>query len=100
MPKRIVFTGGSGRIGRHVVPYLLSHGYQVLNLDRVPLDHANVPTVITDLAGSGGKTDPDLAHWMLRIIVSFLTDPGADEAEERRLLSRFLPQSTAVTVGR
>jgi len=45
-------------------------------------------TMITDLAG---KTDPDLARWMLRLIVSFLTDPGADEAEERRLLERFLP---------
>ncbi|MEU6133446.1 helix-turn-helix domain-containing protein [Nocardioides sp. NPDC047086] len=34
--------------------------------------------------------DPDLADWVLRIILSFLTDPGDDEAQERRLLERFL----------
>jgi AcrR family transcriptional regulator len=34
--------------------------------------------------------DPDLAAWLLRITLSFLADPGADEAAERRLLERFL----------
>jgi len=43
--------------------------------------------------------DPDLADWVLRIILSFLTDPGDDEAQERRLLERFLrsPGRDAVT---
>ena len=40
---------------------------------------------------SPGTEDPDLADWVLRIILSFLTDPGDDEAQERRLLERFLP---------
>ena len=44
MAKRIVFTGGSGKAGKHVVPYLLSHGYEVLNLDLRPLDHPGVHT--------------------------------------------------------
>jgi nucleoside-diphosphate-sugar epimerase len=51
--KRIVFTGGSGRIGRHVVPYLLSRGHQVLNLDLAPLDCPGVTTVHAELADSG-----------------------------------------------
>ena len=53
MSKRIVFTGGSGKAGRHVVPYLLNKGHQVLNLDLVPLECPGVNTLITDLTDSG-----------------------------------------------
>ncbi|WP_375450353.1 NAD-dependent epimerase/dehydratase family protein [uncultured Devosia sp.] len=53
MSKRIVFTGGSGKAGRHVVPYLLDRGHEVLNLDLVPLNHPGVNTVVTDLTDSG-----------------------------------------------
>ncbi|TPL01060.1 MULTISPECIES: NAD(P)-dependent oxidoreductase [unclassified Mesorhizobium] len=53
MGKRIVFTGGSGKIGRHVIPYLLKRGHQVLNLDLAPLDVPSVDTVITNLADAG-----------------------------------------------
>ena len=52
MGKRVVFTGGSGKAGRHVVPYLQQRGHQVLNLDRVPLDLPGVNTLIVDLADS------------------------------------------------
>ena len=31
--KRILFTGGSGKAGRHVVPWLLDAGYRVVNVD-------------------------------------------------------------------
>jgi len=34
--------------------------------------------------------DPDRARWMLRIVLSFLTDPGVDEADEHRLIQRFV----------
>lgn len=53
MTKRIVFTGGSGKAGRHVVPYLLGRGHEVFNLDLVPLDHPGVNTLQTDLTDSG-----------------------------------------------
>ena len=36
--KRIVFTGGSGKAGRHAVPHLLAKGYAILNVDLKPLD--------------------------------------------------------------
>ena len=36
--KRIVFTGGTGKAGRHAVPHLVAHGYCVLNVDLKPLD--------------------------------------------------------------
>lgn len=51
--KRIIFTGGSGKAGRHVIPYLLSKGHSVLNLDLVPLAHPSVYTLKTDLTDAG-----------------------------------------------
>ncbi|KAL9137051.1 MAG: hypothetical protein Q9175_001729 [Cornicularia normoerica] len=51
--KRIVFTGGSGKAGRHVIPYLLSKGHSVLNLDLIPLPHPSVYTLKTDLTDAG-----------------------------------------------
>ena len=36
---RILFTGGSGKAGRHVVQYLLDQGYDILNIDTKPLDN-------------------------------------------------------------
>ena len=53
MGKRIVFTGGSGKVGRYVVPYLMERGHKVLNLDLKPLDAPGVNTVVVDLADSG-----------------------------------------------
>jgi nucleoside-diphosphate-sugar epimerase len=53
--KRIVFTGGSGKAGRHVIPELLRRGHEVLNLDltEFPDPEANVFTLKTDLTDSG-----------------------------------------------
>ena len=53
MTKRVMFTGGSGKAGKHVVQYLVEHGYQVLNLDAKPLDNPKVRTLITDITDSG-----------------------------------------------
>jgi len=51
--KRIVFTGGSGKAGRHAVAYLVSRGHEVLNVDLAPLDEPGVNTLIADLSDSG-----------------------------------------------
>ena len=53
MPKRIMFTGGTGKAGRHAVKYLVDSGYDVLNLDLKPLDNPKVRTLITDITDSG-----------------------------------------------
>ena len=53
MGKRIMFTGGSGKAGRHVVQDLVDHGYEVLNLDMAPLDNPKVRTLKTDITDSG-----------------------------------------------
>ncbi len=53
MGKRILFTGGAGKAGRHVVPYLVDAGYEVHNLDLVPLDHPGVSNLIVDITDAG-----------------------------------------------
>lgn len=53
MTKRIIFTGGTGKAGRHAVPHLLAKGYSVLNVDLKPFDHPGVNTLITDITDSG-----------------------------------------------
>jgi nucleoside-diphosphate-sugar epimerase len=54
---RILFTGGSGKAGRHVVPYLMARGHRVLNLDRVALDHPGAETRIADITDAGAVHD-------------------------------------------
>jgi nucleoside-diphosphate-sugar epimerase len=53
MTKRIVFTGGTGKAGRHAVPYLAAKGYTILNVDLKPLALAGVNTLIADMTDSG-----------------------------------------------
>ncbi|CAD6589610.1 MAG: hypothetical protein TREMPRED_005443 [Tremellales sp. Tagirdzhanova-0007] len=52
---RIVFTGGSGKAGRHVIPYLVSQGHEILNLDLVdfPDPSLGVYTMKCNLVDSG-----------------------------------------------
>ena len=51
--KRILFTGGSGKAGKHVIPYLIDQGHHVMNVDLVPLDHPGVDNLIVDITDSG-----------------------------------------------
>ena len=50
---RILFTGGAGKAGRHVVPYLIGCGHRVVNIDKVPLEHPGVDNLIADITDSG-----------------------------------------------
>lgn len=51
--KRILFTGGSGKAGKHVVPYLLDRGHRVVNVDLTPLVHPGVDNLTADITQSG-----------------------------------------------
>lgn len=51
--KRILFTGGSGKAGKHVIPYLLDQGHRVMNVDLVPLDYPKVDNLIADITDAG-----------------------------------------------
>lgn len=55
--KRVLFTGGSGKAGRHVVPHLLDRGHRVVNVDLTPLAHPGVDNLTADIADSGQMFD-------------------------------------------
>ncbi|PZQ99880.1 MAG: nucleoside-diphosphate-sugar epimerase [Cereibacter sphaeroides] len=65
MGKRIVFTGGTGKAGRHAVPHLLSRGHKILNVDLKPLDCPGVNTLVADLTDSGETFNALSAHFGL-----------------------------------
>ncbi|KAF2722105.1 UDP-glucose 4-epimerase [Polychaeton citri CBS 116435] len=75
--KRVVFTGGSGKAGRHVIPELIKRGYSVLNLDLVdfPFPEHNVFTLKTDLTDSGQVFNALTTHYNFSGY-----DQGASEA--------------------
>ncbi len=50
---RILFTGGSGKAGREVLPYLVAQGHRVMNVDLVAFDHPGVDNLIADITDSG-----------------------------------------------
>lgn len=50
---RILFTGGSGKAGRHVVRHLAEEGHSILNADLAPLGHPGVHDLITELTDPG-----------------------------------------------
>ncbi|KAI5921869.1 UDP-glucose 4-epimerase [Camillea tinctor] len=68
--KRIVFTGGSGKAGRHVIPELVKRGHQVLNVDLDPLPtpdgkglNHDVFTLRADLTDSGQTFNALTTHF-------------------------------------
>ena len=50
---KIFVTGGSGKAGKHLIPYLLEKGYSVVNADLVPFVMDGVDNINLDIADSG-----------------------------------------------
>ncbi|AJY50341.1 MULTISPECIES: NAD(P)-dependent oxidoreductase [Halomonadaceae] len=50
---RLLFTGGSGKAGRHATAYLRDQGHRVTNLDWVTSDVPGITTLKTDLTDAG-----------------------------------------------
>ena len=63
MAKRILFTGGTGKAGRHVLPWLLDQGYEILNFDLQPLAHSQISTLIGDITNSGQVFNAMTSHF-------------------------------------
>jgi nucleoside-diphosphate-sugar epimerase len=51
--KRVIVTGGSGKVGGFVLKELLDHGYELLNLDLRPAAESRCRTLLTDLTDAG-----------------------------------------------
>jgi nucleoside-diphosphate-sugar epimerase len=51
--KKVVVTGGSGRLGQFVIRDLLAHGYAVLSLDKVTPREKLCPSWLADLRNCG-----------------------------------------------
>jgi nucleoside-diphosphate-sugar epimerase len=51
--KRVIVTGGSGKIGGWILKELLDHGHEVLNIDLIPAAETRCRTLISDLTDAG-----------------------------------------------
>lgn len=54
---RVLFTGGSGKAGRHAIAHLIGQGHRVLNVDRAPLAMEGVDNRIADITDAGQMFD-------------------------------------------
>jgi nucleoside-diphosphate-sugar epimerase len=63
--KRVVFTGGTGKAGRHVLPYLAAHGYELLNVDLATFDQAGIKTLIADVTDGGQVFNALTTHFAM-----------------------------------
>lgn len=54
---RILFTGGSGKAGRHVTAYLRDRDHRIVNLDKVPLGLDGIDDRIADITDAGQVFD-------------------------------------------
>ena len=63
MTQRILFTGGSGKAGRHVLPWLSQQGYQILNYDRLASEHSHIPTLLGDITDGSQVFNAMTSHF-------------------------------------
>lgn len=50
---RLLFTGGSGKAGKHCIDYLRNQGHTILNVDLIDLGHDSVQTRLADITDAG-----------------------------------------------
>lgn len=93
---RIFFTGGSGKAGKHVAPFLAEQGHQVTNADLVPLRHPAVDDLMVDLADIG-ETYSALAGLARFDELELATTPAYDAVVHFAAVPRILLTSDAKT---
>ena len=85
---RVLFTGGSGKAGRHVIPYLQGRGHTVLNVDPAPL--AGVDTIAADVTDSGQMFDLMTSYGNLGELDAGTGTPGFDAVVHFAAIPRIL----------
>jgi nucleoside-diphosphate-sugar epimerase len=93
---RIFFTGGSGKAGRHVAPYLAEQGHRVTNADLVPLGHPAVTDLRVDLTDAG-ETYSALAGLPTMDELDLPEKPGYDAVVHFAAVPRILLRPDAAT---
>ncbi|MGO4597166.1 NAD-dependent epimerase/dehydratase family protein [Terrabacter sp. 2RAF25] len=93
---RIFFTGGSGKAGKHVAPFLAEQGHQVTNADLVPLGHPDVDDLAVDLTDIG-ETYSALAGLARFDELELATKPAYDAVVHFAAVPRILLTSDAKT---
>jgi nucleoside-diphosphate-sugar epimerase len=77
---KVVVTGGSGKAGRAVIPDLLAHGYDVLNVDLLPPRERQAPFLKTDLTDFGQTVE--VLHGADAVVhLGAIPAPGIQPAE-------------------
>jgi nucleoside-diphosphate-sugar epimerase len=104
---RVAVTGGSGKAGRAIVRELLEHGYEVLNVDRVPSPDPVAPFLPADLtdfgqaleALSGGDVLPGIEA-VVHLAAIPAPDKGTpDQVFRTNILSTSTVFSSALRLG-
>ncbi|MCW2850082.1 MAG: nucleoside-diphosphate-sugar epimerase [Marmoricola sp.] len=93
---RIFFTGGSGKAGKHVAPYLAEQGHQVTNADLVPLGHPAVADLRVDLTDVG-ETYSALAGLATMDELDLPEKPSYDAVVHFAAIPRILLATDATT---
>jgi nucleoside-diphosphate-sugar epimerase len=93
---RIFFTGGSGKAGKHVAPYLAEQGHHVTNADLVPLGHPSVADLRVDLTDAG-ETYSALAGLATFAELDLLEKPVYDAVVHFAAIPRILLRPDAAT---
>jgi nucleoside-diphosphate-sugar epimerase len=98
---RVAVTGGSGKAGRAVVPDLVEHGDEVLNIDVVPSPEHDAPHLRADLTDLG-ETVEALRGCDVVVHLAAIPAPGIRTVErtfEINILSTYNVFAAAALLG-
>ncbi|OIQ27617.1 MAG: nucleoside-diphosphate-sugar epimerase [Alphaproteobacteria bacterium MedPE-SWcel] len=90
---RILFTGGSGKAGRHAITYLLAQGHRVVNVDVTPLDLPGVDNRLADMTDAGQMHDVMHAWAGYDEMEDHPSPPGFDAVVHFAAIPRLLMKS-------
>jgi len=83
----VVATLAAVRARPYLEPWYTGSATDLLEVFR---DSPVIAALASTFLSRGGEPDTDLGRWMLRIVMSFLREPGESLEDELRLVERFL----------
>ena len=80
MAKRVLFTGGTGKAGKHVLPWLLDRGHHLMNFDIKPLGHPGIADLTGDVTDAGQVMNAMTSHFGPAALAKAGAAPGPVDA--------------------